>query len=76
MLSHGETGLLVDFHQPDALAAQVIDVLKNPADYAHLGPAARHFITSHHDFLTCCLPDHLRRLNGLVPRNIQLDIPG
>jgi glycosyltransferase involved in cell wall biosynthesis len=75
MLSHDETGLLVDFHQPDALAAQVIDVLANPADYAHLGPAARHFITSKHDFLTCCLPEHLRRINTLVARNKRLDSP-
>ena len=34
-------GLLVDFHDHDALAEQVISVLSAPEEYAHLGPAAR-----------------------------------
>ena len=76
MLSHGDTGLLVDFHQPDALAAQVIDVLVNTPDYAHLGENARAFVCERHDFLTKCLPEHLRQMNALVPAAKRLDIPG
>lgn len=75
MLTHGETGLLVDFHQPDALASQVIDVLAEPDAYAHLGPAARAYVAGTHDFLGCCLPEHLRQVNALVPAALQLDIP-
>ncbi|MCZ4365276.1 glycosyltransferase family 4 protein [Sulfitobacter dubius] len=66
-VSHGKTGLLVDFFDPDALAAQVVEVLANPQDHAHLGPAARAHVVEHYDFLTRCLPEHLVRINALVP---------
>ena len=66
-VSHGKTGLLVDFFDPDALAAQVVEVLANPQDHAHLGPAARAHVVEHYDFLTRCLPEHLARINALVP---------
>ena len=66
-VSHGKTGLLVDFFDPDALAAQVVEVLAHPQDHAHLGPAARAHVVEHYDFLTRCLPEHLARINALVP---------
>ena len=66
-VSHGKTGLLVDFFDPDALAAQVVEVLANPQDHAHLGPAARAHVVEHYDFLTRCLPEHLARISALVP---------
>lgn len=66
-VTHGETGLLVDFFDPDALAAQVVEVLANPQDHAHLGPAARAHAVEKYDFLTRCLPEHLARINALVP---------
>ena len=66
-VSHGKTGLLVDFFDPDALAAQVVEVLANPQDHAHLGPAARAHVIENYDFLTRCLPEHLARINALVP---------
>ena len=75
MLTHGETGLLVDFHQPDALASQVIDVLANTPDYQALGVQAREFVREKHDFLTKCLPEHMRRINSLVPAGRQMEIP-
>lgn len=76
VITPGETGLLVDFHDPDALAQQVIDVVADPAAYAHLGPAARRHIVHHHDFLTRCLPVHLARINEFVPKAKQIDLPG
>ena len=66
-VSHGKTGLLVDFFDPDALAAQVVEVLANPQDHAHLGPAARAHVIENYDFLTRCLPEHLAQINALVP---------
>ncbi|MCV3269825.1 glycosyltransferase family 4 protein [Roseobacter sinensis] len=75
VITHGETGLLVDFHDSDALARQVIEVVTGPGAFAHLGPAARAHIVAHHDFLTCCLPEHLRRINALVPASRQIEIP-
>lgn len=66
-IAHGETGLLTDFFDHGRLADQVVDVLANPAVYAHLGPAARAHAVEKYDFLTRCLPEHLDRMNGLVP---------
>ncbi len=65
-VTHGETGLLVDFFDPKALANQVIDVLENPEAYAHIGPAARKHVVENYDFLTRCLPEHIARMNSLV----------
>lgn len=74
-VTHGQTGLLVDFFDPDALADQVIDVLANPDAHAHLGPAARAHVVDKYDFLTRCLPGHLAQMNALVPKACQIDIP-
>lgn len=67
-ITHGETGLLVDFFQPERLAAQVADVLARPGTYAHLGPAARRHVVEHYDFRTRTLPVHLEKMNGLLPK--------
>lgn len=74
-ITHGETGLLVDFFDPGALADQVIDVLANPGEYAHLGPAARAHVVETYDFLTCCLPEHIRQMNALVPASKRIALP-
>jgi len=68
-LTHGETGMLVDFFDPDALAAQVVDVVARPEAHAHLGPAARAHVVENYDFLTRCLPEHIRQINALVPED-------
>ena len=75
-IAHGQTGLLVDFFDADALAAQVIDVLENPGAYARLGPAARAAAVEKYDFLTRCLPEHLARMNSLVPAARRIALPG
>ncbi|WP_281826490.1 glycosyltransferase family 4 protein [Jannaschia rubra] len=67
VVTHGETGLLVDFLDPATLAARVIEVLADPARYAHLGPAARAHVVAEYDFLTRCLPRQVARINALVP---------
>ncbi|MEM9551976.1 MAG: glycosyltransferase family 4 protein [Pseudomonadota bacterium] len=72
-VSHGETGMLVDFFDPDGLASQVIDVLANPGAYAHLGPAARDHVVGTYDFLTKCLPEHVAQINALVPPGARID---
>lgn len=66
VLAHGKTGLLVDFHDPAALAAQCVAVLAAPERFAHLGAAARAHVMAHHDFLRVCLPEHIRQINALV----------
>jgi len=74
-ITHGETGLLVNFFDHDALAEQVIDVLANPGAYAHIGPAARAHVVGKYDFLTRCLPEHIARMNSLVPKASQIEFP-
>ena len=74
-MHHGETGLLVDFFDAEALAKQVVDVLACPADFAHLGRAARQHVVEHYDFLTVCLPEHIRQINALVPHDLEIPVP-
>jgi len=65
-ITHGDTGLLVDFFDPEALAAQVVEVLARPAEHTELGARARARVLRDYDFLTRCLPEHLRQINRLV----------
>lgn len=74
-ITHGETGLLVDFFDSKAMAAQVFDLLQNPKNYAHIGPNARKHVVETYDFLTVCLPEHLRQINALVPADKQIALP-
>lgn len=71
-IQHGETGLLVDFFDIEALANQVIDVLSAPEKYKHLGPAARQKVVKSYDFRTKCLPEHIRQMNALVPEHLRI----
>ncbi len=73
-ITHGKTGMLVDFFNPDALADQVVDVLANPDAYAHLGPNARAHVVETYDFLTRCLPEHIARINALVPEEKRITL--
>ncbi|MBV1929876.1 MAG: glycosyl transferase family 1, partial [Gammaproteobacteria bacterium] len=72
----GQNGLLVDFFDPQVLADQVIDVLAQPQKYAHLGAAARAHVVENYDFLTQCLPQHISRINSLLPAAKQISLPG
>lgn len=74
-ITHGETGLLVDFFDHDAVAKQVIDVVSNPKDFAHIGKAAREHVVETYDFLTKCLPEHIAQMNALVPEDRRITLP-
>lgn len=71
----GETGLLVDFFDHDALADRAVEILANPGAHAHLGAAARALMVEKYDFLTRCLPEHLRQMNDLVPKDARIPMP-
>ena len=75
-ITHGETGLLVNFFDHDALAKQVIDVVSRPKDFAHIGKAAREHVVETYDFLTKCLPEHIAQINALVPEDRRITLPG
>jgi glycosyltransferase involved in cell wall biosynthesis len=74
-MTHGETGMLVDFHDPAALARQVVEVCARPDDFAHLGVAARKHVVQEYDFLTKCLPEHVAQMNALLPADKQIAMP-
>ncbi|GIT92692.1 glycosyl transferase [Jannaschia pagri] len=73
-ITHGETGLLADFFQPQDLAAKVVSVLEDPAKFAHLGRAARKHVIETYDFLSVCLPQHIAQINALVPEDKRIAI--
>ena len=73
-MTHGETGLLVDFFNPEALADQVSEVLADPTKFAHLGRAARKHVVETYDFLTVCLPQHVDQINALLPEGKHLKL--
>lgn len=56
----GDTGVLVDFFKPDAVAAGVIKLLENPALRDRLGQRAREFAVAHYDLKSVCLPQMLQ----------------
>lgn len=62
----GETGRLVDFFDPAALASRVIELLNDPAQRARLGAAARDFAVRHYDLRGICLPRQLRWVEQLA----------
>ena len=68
VMKHGENALMVDFHDHNALAAQVIEVLARPEAFSQLGQAARAHMIANYDFATKCLPTHIARINSLVPK--------
>ncbi|MEM6940860.1 MAG: glycosyltransferase family 4 protein [Pseudomonadota bacterium] len=75
VMTHGRTGLLVDFFDPSAVAAQVNAVLAAPEAYAPLGQAARRHVLERYDFLTKCLPVHIAEINALVPEDKRIGLP-
>ncbi|GHD98390.1 glycosyl transferase [Allgaiera indica] len=76
VIAHGRNGLLVDFFDPAALAAQVTEVLERPGDFADLGVRARADAVAKYDFLSATLPEHLKRINALLPRRDRIELRG
>jgi glycosyltransferase involved in cell wall biosynthesis len=58
MIRDGETGLLADFFDPDALASKAIEALRNPADFRPLGRSAEAMIVERYS-LNAVLPQML-----------------
>lgn len=58
-IHHDETGRLVDFFDVNALAAEVCQLLDNPAERERLGKNARVFAQQQYDLANVCLPRQL-----------------
>ena len=64
-IKHNDTGKLVSFFDPQALAQSVSDLLDQPEERARLGTNARAFAQQHYDLQTVCLPQQLAWVNSL-----------
>ena len=56
---HNETGILVNFFDPTALAQSVCELLNNSEERIRLGANARAFAQANYDLQTVCLPKQL-----------------
>ena len=56
---HNETGMLVNFFDPSALAQSVCKLLNNPEERTRLSANARAFAQANYDLQTVCLPKQL-----------------
>jgi glycosyltransferase involved in cell wall biosynthesis len=65
-IRHGETGLLVDFFDPSALALQVAHLCQDPATRSRLGAQARAFAVQNYDLESRCLPGQLAWVQQLA----------
>ena len=65
-ITHNETGRLVNFFDPQALAQQVCELLDRPQERQRLGANARAFAQQHYDLKSVCLPRQLVWVNDLI----------
>lgn len=66
VVTHGQTGLLADFFDVEALSELIIGALARPGDHRHLREAARKAIVERYDLEQVCLPAHLRLIDRLL----------
>lgn len=66
VIAHGENGLLFDFFDVDALAAQTIEALASPERFTAIRAAARRTIVERYDLKTKCLPQWLGFLSHVA----------
>lgn len=65
VITHNETGRLVDFFDPKALANEVSALLEDEAAQAKLGAAARALVKERYDLKTVCLPAQIEWVERL-----------
>lgn len=66
VITHNQTGMLVDFFDTKQIAQQVVELLENPAERERLGKAAREFAVANYDLRTVCLPKQLAWVESLM----------
>ena len=65
VITHGETGRLVDFFDGDALVTEVCDLLEDAGARASLGAAARQLMQEQYDLQSICLPRQIEWVETL-----------
>ena len=66
VIAHSQTGLLVDFFDPNGLADVVTDALAKPQHYLHLRTAARAAAVARYDLEGQCLPQQMQLIEHLA----------
>lgn len=66
VITHNETGRLVDFFDINGLVDQVTDLLDHPEERARLGAAARAHMVRNYDRQTVCLPQQIAWIEALA----------
>lgn len=64
-ITHAETGRLVNFFDPSALAHEISRLLENPDERVRLSLAARIHAQQHYDLARVCLPRQLEWVDAL-----------
>lgn len=75
VLKDGKTGLMADFFSPDEIAEKAIQLLSDYKLGEKLGRAARAQVIKSFDFEKVCLPQHLKQINKLVPKDKAIPLP-
>lgn len=65
-ITDGQTGVLVDFFDADAIVDKVCALMEDPDRRAQLGRAARAHVVDHYDLAGLCLPEQLRWIDRLA----------
>ena len=70
VISHDETGQLVDFFDSDAIVAEVCNLLDDAAARRRLGQAARKLAQQRYDLNSICLPGQLQWVSGVMQTDL------
>jgi glycosyltransferase involved in cell wall biosynthesis len=68
VITHEETGHLVDFFDAGSLTEEICTLLENPAQRQRLGTQARGFVQERYDLRTVCLPGQITWIRQLAGR--------
>ncbi len=66
VITHNETGRLVDFFDQDALISTVCDLLEDPDARSNLGRNARKMACAEYDLNSICLPRQVDWVNEVI----------
>ena len=75
VISHGRTGLLVDFFNPSEIADTVADALERREELIPLRTAARQHIIRNYDLKELCLPAQLALIHDLAGNGKRQGMP-
>lgn len=75
VMKDGKAGLMADFFSPDEIAEKAIQLLSDYKLGEKLGRTARAQVIRSFDFEKVCLPQHLKQINKLVPKDKVIPLP-